>query len=98
MSYSLTIRSEAEADLADAKTWYEQRRKGLSEDFLLCIEESLAKIRRNPEMFEVLYKDVRRAVVRRFPYGVFFRMLGKQVIVLGVFHARRDPRHWKSRA
>jgi plasmid stabilization system protein ParE len=98
MSYTFTIRPEAEADLADAKRWYDGRREGLGADFLLCIEGALENIRRNPAIYPVVYKDVRRATVRRFPYGVFYRVVGQRIIVLGVFHGRRDPRLWQSRA
>jgi plasmid stabilization system protein ParE len=98
MSYGSTIRPEAEADLAEARRWYEERRQGLGADFLLCVEDALEKIRRNPAIYPVVYKDVRRAVVRRFPYGVFYRVVGQRIIVLGVFHGRRHPRSWQSRA
>jgi toxin ParE1/3/4 len=98
MSFSFVIRPEAEADIADANRWYEQRRQGLGADFLLCVEDALEKVRRNPAIYPVVYKDIRRAVVRRFPYGVFYRVVGQRLIVLGVFHGRRDPRVWQSRA
>ncbi len=97
MSYTFVIRPEAEADLADAQRWYEERREGLGDDFLLCIEETLDRIRRNPEIYPLVHKDARRATVRRFPYGVFYRAIGRDIIVLGVFHGRRDPRSWQSR-
>ena len=98
MTYTFTVRPEAEADLAEAKRWYDERREGLGADFVLCVEEALEKVRRNPEIHPVVYRDVRRAIVRRFPYGVFCRIVGAKIIVLGVFHGRRNPRSWQSRA
>lgn len=98
MSHRFLIRPEAEADLAEAKRWYEQRREGLGADFLLCVEEALQRMGRHPELYPVVYKDVRRAVIRRFPYGIFYRLMGEEIVVIGVLHGRRDPSRWQSRA
>ena len=96
MNYQLIIRSAAEADIEDAHTWYVQLRE-LGTDFLTCVEESLEVIRRNPELFAIVHKDVRRAIIRRFPYGVFYRLVGEAIVVVAVMHARRDPRRWQER-
>jgi plasmid stabilization system protein ParE len=98
MSYRFLIRPEAEADLAEAKRWYERQREGLGADFLLCVEEALEKTRRHPELYPVVYQDIRRAVLRRFPYAIFYRLVGQQIVVIGVLHGRRDPSEWQSRA
>lgn len=97
MTRDLLIRPEAEADLDEAKTWYERRREGLGIDFLLCVEEVFERICRSPEWYPVVFRDVRRGMVRRFPYGVFYRVMEEQIVVLAVFHARRDPSGWQSR-
>ena len=94
----MIIRPEAEADLANAQDWYEQQRAGLGAAFLLCVEEVLERIGRTPEMYMVVYHDVRRALTRRFPYAVYYRIAGNDVVVLGILHTRRDPRAWQSRA
>ncbi len=91
------IRSEAEADLNEAYNWYERQREGLGADFMLCFEESLQKVRRNPEIYPRARKTMRRAWIRRFPYGLFFVVEENVVVVLGIFHSSRDPRHWGSR-
>lgn len=91
------IRAEAEADIKDAYQWYESQRKGLGESYLLCIEEALSRIARTPLIFATIYKDIRRALIHRFPFGVFY-IEGKQnIIVLAVLHARRNPHSWKER-
>ncbi len=97
MSRAIIVRPEAEADIAEARLWYERQRKGLGEDFLLCADEALTKIGRDPELFPIVHRDVRRAVIHRFPYGIFYRVMKKRVVVIGVFHGRRDPRQWQSR-
>ena len=94
----MIIRPEAEADLANAQSWYEQQRAGLGAAFLLCVEEVLERIDRTPEIYRAVYHDVRRALTRRFPYAVYYRIAGNTVVVLGILHTRRDPRAWQSRA
>jgi plasmid stabilization system protein ParE len=92
------IRVEAEADLNEAYNWYERQRQGLGADFLLCFEETLQKVRRNPEVYPRVHKTVRRGWLRRFPYGLFFIVEDGLVVVLGIFHAARDPQSWQSRS
>ncbi len=94
----MIIRPEAEADLVNARDWYERQREGLGAAFLLCVEEVLDRIDRTPEIYVMVYQDVRRAFTRRFPYAVYYRIANNEVVVLGIFHTRRDPREWQSRA
>ena len=98
MSLPLIITPEAEADLAEARAWYEGKRVGLGEEFVLCVEAGLEHIRRAPEAAPAVRPGVRRVVVRRFPYGIFYRIDPDQIAVLAVYHTRRDPRGWQSRA
>ncbi len=97
MKPSMIIRPEAERDIADAFRWYEDKRSGLGRDFLLCVEEGFDKIRRGPELWPVLYKNVRRFLIRRFPYGIFYFIDERVIVVLAVSHAHRDPKTWQSR-
>ena len=93
----LIIQPEAERDLAEAFTWYETQRPGLGNELLLSIEASLAAIQRRPETFPVVHREIRRALIRRFPYGIFFVIDEASLIVIAIFHAKRDPRRWESR-
>ena len=97
MDHSLLIRPEAQADLDEAYHWYEQQREGLGSDFLLCVEEALEKIRRTPGLYPLVYKELRRMLIRRFPYGLFYLVEEEMIVVVAVFHARRDPKQWESR-
>jgi plasmid stabilization system protein ParE len=98
MSLPLIITPEAELDLADAKSWYGRQREGLGERFLLCVEVALDHIHSFPEAAPEVYPGVRRVVVRQFPYGVFYRIDPDQIAVIAVYHSKRDPRRWQSRA
>jgi toxin ParE1/3/4 len=88
----VVFRPEAKEDLVRAYRWYEDRRPGLGEEFLGVVEAAIEQIRRAPAMFSVVHRDVRRVLTRRFPFGVFYRDEPERVIVLAVFHGRRDPR------
>jgi len=98
LKYSLSIRKEAEADIAEAYQYYESCRENLGSDFMLCIEESFSRIQKNPKQYKVIYKNVHRALVKRFPYGVYYVVLKKTISVLSVMHARKNPGHWQARS
>jgi plasmid stabilization system protein ParE len=51
----------------------------------------------NPELCPVVFRDVRRARLRWFPYGLFFRIRPDALVVVACFHARRDPQQWRRR-
>jgi plasmid stabilization system protein ParE len=93
----MIIRPEAETDLVTARAWYERQREGLGAAFLLCVEEVLDRIDRTPELYPVVYQDIRRSFTRRFPYAVYYRVAADDVVVLGILHTRRDPQEWQSR-
>lgn len=97
MSHRLIIRPEAEADMAEAFDWYEERRPGLGHEFLDAIGTVLKAIRENPLHHGVIYRGVRRALPRRFPYKVLYFTEGDTLAVIGVVHAKRHPRVWQRR-
>ena len=86
MAANLVVAPEAEQDLDEAYAWYEERRFGLGEEFLSSIDACVQFICRNPEIYEVVYKSYRRALVRRFPYAVFYDFSDGQVTVYCIFH------------
>ncbi len=97
MSCRLIIRPEAESDLAEAFEWYEQRRPGLGESLLLSVEATLVAIQETPSLFPEVHRNIRRALTRRFPFGVFYVVEGEAVVVIALFHASRDPKGWQNR-
>jgi len=94
----LIIRPEAEAELAEAFDWYEEQVAGLGSEFLLSVDACFNAVARNPKQYPVIHKDVRRALTRRFPYEVFFVAGDERIVVLAVFHAKRDPKHRQERS
>lgn len=97
MDYEILIRSEARTDLLDAFQWYQDQRAGLGLDFKLCVDDALSKLKKQPSFYKKIHYDIRRIVIKRFPFGIFYLINNNSVIILAVLHARRDPSKWKSR-
>lgn len=72
MDAELIFAPEAEQDIAEAYNWYEGRRPGLGEEFLGCVDARVHKICRDPKLYPTIHEDYRRALIRRFPYAVFY--------------------------
>ncbi len=88
---------DADAELAEARQWYAHQRADLDLEFMECIDEALSRIVRNPHLYPIVYRTLRRMVVGRFPFAVFYEAAADEIQVVAVFHSRRDPDVWKSR-
>ena len=97
MTYRLTVRRQAKADIREAARWYERQRHGLGRALLQQIDMLLDRIREDPLQHQVVYRGIRRAIPRRFPYGLFYRIDGSAVLVFAVVHLHRDPSTWQDR-
>jgi len=91
------VRPAAEADIAEAALWYESCSLGLGGEFVRAVDVCLAGIHRSPESFPQIYKTARRALLRRFPYLVYFVSSAIGIRVLACMHVKRDPRRWQRR-
>lgn len=94
MALPVVFRRGVGRDLAGAYGWYEEQRAGLGEQFLAAVNASFGAIEQLPEMFAPLHGDVRRTIVSKFPYAVFYRVEPERVVILTVLHTARDPRLW----
>ena len=97
MTVELIVAPEVEQDLSKAYDWYQERREGLGEEFLTCVDACIQAICGNPEMHAIIYKEYRRALVRRFPYSVFYELMGNTVTVYCIFHHSQHPEKWRKR-
>ena len=96
----LRLRPAARDDLDAAARWYEAQERGLGRQFLAEVRLVFHRIRSNPEAYPVGYRDTRRALIRRFPYGVIYWPVPAQgyIVVLAVLHCGRNPRLWRQRS
>lgn len=97
MTLRLRVTLEAQADLAEGHDWYETTTAGLGADFIAEVERAIHSAADWPNAAGRVDESIRRALVARFPYGVFYAVEGDTLIVLGCVHVRRHPRVWKRR-
>src|ERR1700720_2146960 len=97
MTLRVVYRRAAQAEFQDAAVWYEQQRTGLAEDFVREVEIAVENAAQDPKRHPTVLGDVRRTMTRRFPFCIYFRERRDSLVVLAVFHGKRDPLIWKRR-
>lgn len=94
----LRIRPIAETDIKEASDWYDERENGLGGRFLDELGATLTRIRLIPRQFPDVGRGLRRALLGRFPYAVYFVLRDEERIsVIAVLHQKRNPATWKRR-
>lgn len=78
-------------DLEIAFQWYEAQRRRLGFEFLDCVEASIETIQQMPDLYAIHHEHFRRALVRRFPFAVFYTIEDKEIVVHAIFDNRQDP-------
>jgi plasmid stabilization system protein ParE len=96
MTLPLLFLPEARAEFDEAANWY-QEHTGRGAAFTASVQETLDRIAALPRLYAVIEQDVRRAVVLRFPYAVLYRIESDCILVVAVFHAKRDSAVWQAR-
>jgi plasmid stabilization system protein ParE len=97
MARRVVVQPQSDLDIQAAALWYEDQRSGLGARFLIELDLVFQRIEENPLQFPQLEGNARRALLRRFPYGVYFLAESQDVKVLPVLHLHRQPDMWKSR-
>lgn len=97
MSLRITFRRIALREYQEAVKWYEKQRPGLGKAFITEVRWAVESVSESPYHFAVVHKEIRRIQVHGFPFSVFYRVAGPKLIVLAVFHGRRDPMQWRDR-
>jgi len=93
----IAFRPEARAEVLEAKAWYEQRSPGLGLEFARAVDASISSAVRTPEAYPAVAEECRRVLLRRFPYSVIFRHDDRELLVVAVFHHKREPGTWLPR-
>ncbi len=97
MSLPVDFREEARDELRDGHDWYEGRRTGAGVRFMSAVQAAIDHIAAFPQSGRVLLDDIRRVLVKKYPYAVFYREEAGRIIVTSVFHTSRDPAIWQGR-
>lgn len=98
MSHPVFFLPEAETDLREGQSWYDSRAFGLGDRFFSAIAGTVARIGANPRQFPLVHPATHRALVRHFPYALYFRIEPEGVFVIACAHASRKSLHWQGRA
>jgi plasmid stabilization system protein ParE len=93
----LAFHEDVRDEVDDAYLWYERQRGALGEEFLAEVQDTLDQIAGSPELAPTIYRDIRVRFVRRFPYGVYYRVEAARVFIVAIQHGKRSPRRWRSR-
>jgi plasmid stabilization system protein ParE len=91
------VLSDAEKDIDEVYSWYEQRQTGLGNEFMDCLSKCFESIKLTPNAHTLVYKSYRRALVKRFPYAVLYEYVDEAIFVYSVFHCSQDVARWQSR-
>lgn len=92
------VRPAAAADIDEAFLWYQTQRPGLGHEFLAAADTLIDAIAEHPLRYPVVRRNTRRALLRRFPYAMYFRIYDNVIVVVACMHGRRNPRRWQVRA
>ena len=95
--YRLVSEPQADLEIEAAFQWYEKEQPGLGMEFLGELRATYSRIVEGPLKYQHLRSGVRRALLRRFPYAVYFAVEQGSIVVLAVLHASRDPAEWQGR-
>jgi toxin ParE1/3/4 len=88
----------ARFELIDAQDWYENEARGLGRRFRAVVDAVIERMIANPRQFPVVHKNIRRALLRRFPYALMFVIDPDEALtVIACFHGSRDPVQWQQR-
>lgn len=97
MKYDVIIRPEAELDIELIAEWYEFQRNGLGHEFLISLDDGINLIANHPEIYQIRFRNTRICLLHRFPYGIYYFIEEKCVIIFAIQHHKRNNSNWKDR-
>lgn len=93
----LIFSAEALEEVSNSAAYYEEEVEGLGRAFLEAVAQGIARIKTQPGLFRVLRPPYRRHLIRRFPFGIIYRIESETIYVLAVMHLKRRPFYWLKR-
>lgn len=91
MSFTVYVRLAAELDVAKAQLWYEEQQTGLAARFHRELSNALDRLAETPFIYPVVYRNIRRAVLHRFPFLVWYCVEGSVVTIMACTHGKANP-------
>jgi plasmid stabilization system protein ParE len=90
--YQLKLKPQAIAMAKDAYKWYEDKQEGMGDLFLVALDNGLKNIQSTPAAYAKVKKNYRQRRLHKFPYIIIYEIIRSEIIVLSIFHTRRNPR------
>ena len=90
MSFEIVFTDWADEDFNEIGFWYSSIRLGLDNEFILCLETEIETVKRNPLLFKRIYKNIRKTVLHRFPYNMYYLIEENRIVVLAIAHHKRS--------
>lgn len=97
MKLEIVVRSEARNEILEAAKWYGNNLKGLGDRFLTSIDFAVTSIQKDPLAFPKVHKEIRRTLLKKFPFGLFYLFDDNRIVIIAVFHSSRNPMGWQRR-
>ena len=98
MNKNIRFTSQAANELEAAAIWYEEQAHGLGFEFIRirAVDVAIATIKRSPMLYQIVLDDIRRCIIKKFPFGVFFSIEENCILIVSVFHSSRNPNKLKN--
>lgn len=94
MAYRLKFSARAVREIGETQAWYELQSPGLGAEFIAALELQLTRLEQSPLLYAEVIPNVRRALLLRFPFGLFYVVRGDLIHILAVLRDSRNPRRW----
>lgn len=88
---------EAVAEAGAARDFYNAQVPGLGDAFVEEIDRGIQKVILDPERFRIVRDDIRRCLIKRFPYGLYYSIEPENIVIWAVMHLHRYPDYWEDR-
>ena len=88
---------EAEQEMIEAAKYYQLQALGLGVDYLSEVERAVQSIAESPRTWPVIEGGLRRRLIRRFPFGILYRIAPTEIVIIAIAHLKRRPGYWKKR-
>jgi toxin ParE1/3/4 len=95
--FSIEVSDEAEIDFDNSYNYYFEERHKVADAFFKRINMSFEDIKQNPFAFPVAYKNIRKYVVKKFPFVIYYQIVNSTIKVIAIFHTSRNPEIWNER-
>lgn len=95
--FSVELSGEAEEDFDRSYEFYYEKNPIIADTFYQSIKLSFENIKENPITFPIAYKDLRKYVVKNFPFVIYYQIIDTIIQVIAIFHTSRNPEIWNER-